>query len=189
MSERVDDIVRAAIEVFSTYGVQKSSMTDIARAAQVSRQTLYTHFRSRDDVFLAAAQALHDETLGRVRTAAAGDAPAVDRLVAMFVAKIATHVELVRTSPHGQQLLDEHTRLGGQLTAAADEEFRALVASVLRSEPRPRRRGLSMPKATALLCDLLLAAEVVALRRLDRWQRDVELLVRTAYDGVFDAPT
>lgn len=189
MSDRVDDIVRAAIEVFSTYGVQKSSMTDIAKAARVSRQTLYTHFRSRGDVFIAAAQALHDETLDRVRSAADTEAPAVDRLVAMFVAKIATHVELVRTSPHGQQLLDEHSRLGGQLMAAADEDFRSLVTAVIRSESRPRRRGLSVPKAAALMCDLLLAAEVVALRRLDRWQREVELLVRTAYDGVFDAPT
>lgn len=71
-------------------------------------------------------------------------------------------------------------------SAAADAEFRSLVAPVLQPEPRPPRRGLSMRKAAALLCDLLLAAETVALRGARHWQRDVELLVRTAYDGVFD---
>ena len=38
------------IEVFSNYGFRKTSMSDLAEAAGVSRQTLYNRFKSKEDI-------------------------------------------------------------------------------------------------------------------------------------------
>jgi len=47
-------IIDAAKRCMSRWGIQKSSMNDIAREAGVSRNTLYCHFTNRDDVVSAA---------------------------------------------------------------------------------------------------------------------------------------
>lgn len=47
-------IIEAAKRCVSRWGIQKSSMNDIAREAGVSRNTLYCHFSNRDEVVSAA---------------------------------------------------------------------------------------------------------------------------------------
>lgn len=42
-----ETIARAAVECFERYGVHRTSMTDVAEAGRVSRQTLYRLFDSR----------------------------------------------------------------------------------------------------------------------------------------------
>jgi AcrR family transcriptional regulator len=44
-------ILVAAQTVFLRYGYRKTSMDDVARAADVSRQGLYVHFASKEDLF------------------------------------------------------------------------------------------------------------------------------------------
>ena len=43
-------IVRAAEECFSRYGLVKTTMEDVAKAASISRATVYRHFGDRDDL-------------------------------------------------------------------------------------------------------------------------------------------
>jgi TetR/AcrR family transcriptional regulator, regulator of autoinduction and epiphytic fitness len=44
-------ILLAAQPVFFRYGFRKTSMDDVAKAADVSRQGLYVHFASKEDLF------------------------------------------------------------------------------------------------------------------------------------------
>ncbi|MFV2084058.1 TetR/AcrR family transcriptional regulator [Micromonospora sp. LOL_021] len=53
-STRRDTIADAAIDVFIRYGFRKTSMDDLARAADISRQGLYLHFKTKDELFVAA---------------------------------------------------------------------------------------------------------------------------------------
>ncbi|UZD89727.1 TetR/AcrR family transcriptional regulator [Cognatishimia activa] len=46
-------ILEAACEAFREYGYQKVSLNDIARAAEVSRQTIYIHFGDKETLFQA----------------------------------------------------------------------------------------------------------------------------------------
>ena len=46
-------ILKAAFEVFITYGFRKTSMDDIARAAGMSRPGLYQLFANKTDIFRA----------------------------------------------------------------------------------------------------------------------------------------
>ncbi|ROO62395.1 TetR family transcriptional regulator [Micromonospora sp. Llam0] len=57
-SARRDAIADAAVDVFIRYGFKKTSMDDLAKAANISRQGLYLHFRTKEALFVAAVERL-----------------------------------------------------------------------------------------------------------------------------------
>lgn len=61
--ERRISIIRAADEVFRNSGVADATMDDIARAAEVSKGTLYLYFENKDHLFLAVANQSLEELL------------------------------------------------------------------------------------------------------------------------------
>lgn len=66
--EKRDYILTAALTTFLRYGFKKTSMDDIAQAANITRQGLYFHFRNKGEIFAASIQkALQD----RMQAAAA----------------------------------------------------------------------------------------------------------------------
>ena len=82
---RRDHIIDVAIDLFCEHGFHATGVDTIMRAAKVSKKTLYNHFRSKDELILAALQ-LYD---GRFRNdfmkevEALADTPE-DRLLAVF---------------------------------------------------------------------------------------------------------
>lgn len=63
---REEEILDAAIHIFLRYGLRKTSMDEVARAAHLSRQGLYLHFSTKQALFHAAI----DQMINRVRAAA-----------------------------------------------------------------------------------------------------------------------
>lgn len=49
-------ILTAAIELFCNQGFPNTSMDEVAKKAGVSKQTVYAHFGSKDDLFVAAIE-------------------------------------------------------------------------------------------------------------------------------------
>jgi TetR/AcrR family transcriptional repressor of mexJK operon len=49
--EKSEAILEAAAHLFMTAGMERTSMDAIAAAAGVSKQTVYSHFQSKDDLF------------------------------------------------------------------------------------------------------------------------------------------
>lgn len=60
---RKEDILKAAITVFGRYGFKKTSVDDIAEAANISKQGLYLHFSSKQEIFTAALSKYLNESL------------------------------------------------------------------------------------------------------------------------------
>src|SRR3954465_1869312 len=60
-------LIDAALTVFMRYGFRKTSMEEVARAAQGSRQGLYLHFATKEDLFRAAVHAVLADSLAAVR--------------------------------------------------------------------------------------------------------------------------
>lgn len=58
MSETKIKLVEAATNMFSRYGVKRTSMAAIADEAGVSRQTLYATFSSKEDLLASAMQSV-----------------------------------------------------------------------------------------------------------------------------------
>jgi AcrR family transcriptional regulator len=61
-----DQLIAAAVEAAATHGIARLSMSDVARVAGVSRQTLYKHFPSKDALVTEAVLAQAQEMTAEV---------------------------------------------------------------------------------------------------------------------------
>lgn len=88
--------------LFAHYGFRKASMDDLARAAGVSRQTLYNRFGTKEAVRDWAVAGFAAELLerGRAELADAGR-PARDCLIAAFQRWTGDNIATLRSAPHG----------------------------------------------------------------------------------------
>jgi TetR/AcrR family transcriptional regulator len=135
--DRLDQILAAAYRSFTRHGVRRTTMEDIAREAGMSRPAVYQHVSGKQDAFRRLAQRLYDGALADARTAAATGGPLERRLYRVLETKLELTLRLVRDSPHAAELLDEGTRLTGDLVAAYTAELVEVVAAVLRDPLGP----------------------------------------------------
>ncbi len=60
-SSRQEEIILAATELFLQKGYRGTSIADIARQAQISKETFYVHFRNKEELFMECADRIfHD---------------------------------------------------------------------------------------------------------------------------------
>ncbi len=90
-----DRLLDAAVDVATTNGLTKLSVGDVAKRAGLSRQTLYKHFASKDDL---VAQAVLRETGAMVEQVVAA-ADAHDDPEDSLEAAIATMLRVARAHP------------------------------------------------------------------------------------------
>ncbi len=153
-------LLQAAMEEFSVHGFRRSSMESVARRAGVSRATLYTHWKGKEELFRALVRGLHEDHLAAMGAAASEHASGSleDRLVAVFEARFGQWVALTAVSPHAAELYDLHSRLCGDIARDSQERSERLLAGLLRDAVRRGEAdlaasGLSAPKAAAALFD------------------------------------
>lgn len=123
-STRADLIARAA-EVFGVKGYARTTIADIAAAANVSRASFYLYFTSKDDVFVAVASAVRDDFLAVHETGNIDedDPVALGRASsAAYLAAFTRHLDLLTVIEH---------------QAIADEVIAAIWSEI---RERPRRR-------------------------------------------------
>ena len=124
-------ILDAAMSQFSQYGFRKTSMEDIARQADVSRPSLYSYFSNKEEIFRSLSQALNEAALEAARTALTGGRGEMAIGARVEGALQAFNVALFRLldeSPHGRELMDENSRLCGDVAQAFYAKFQSLLA-------------------------------------------------------------
>ena len=103
---RVDDekrrrVFEGATKVFLAYGYNRTTMDDIAKAAEMSRPALYLLFRNKSDIYRAIAQTFFDAGAADAERALAGGGSFVERVTGMIDCGIVAHVAEIMASPHG----------------------------------------------------------------------------------------
>ena len=79
-AERRAQILDAAMRCFGDRGYHVATMDDLARAAGLSKGSLYWHFRSKEDLLLALFEAFSQEVLASFAELEAGEEPVLDGL-------------------------------------------------------------------------------------------------------------
>lgn len=59
-------IIRAAIRVFGRYGYHKSTVSQVARQADMGRGTLYWYYKSKEDIFRSIVQQFMSEATEKI---------------------------------------------------------------------------------------------------------------------------
>jgi AcrR family transcriptional regulator len=129
-------LLDAALTVFLRYGFRKTSMEEVARAAQVSRQALYLHFATKEELFAAAVQHYLAVGLEAAAQPLRDASLAVEaQLLAAFDAWFGRFVGLA--SGDMEDLHTASQALVGPLIAEYDEQFLERVTRALRGSGLP----------------------------------------------------
>ena len=80
--QRRNQIMEAALTVFSRLGFERASMDNIAKEAGVSKGALYLYYKSKDAIIAKLLQLLFDEALKQGRILAAGEGSVTEQLLA-----------------------------------------------------------------------------------------------------------
>jgi AcrR family transcriptional regulator len=132
-SAKPNAIVLAALELFTQYGYRKTSIDDIAQAAQVAKRTVYLHFESKAAVFLAILEYLGDQVRQRCAAAERAGGTAVDRLTGLLDAYFGMGFELFSKSEHMPELEETFSKLARARIGDLNTEYEERLARFLRS--------------------------------------------------------
>ena len=136
---RREQVLGAALLTFARYGYKKTSMEDVARAADISRPGLYFLFESKQKLFReAVTQALDADVEAARRSLTAPDRPLPERLIEAFdrwtgryLGPMAREVAVLReTHPEllGSVVVDYPRRFLEMVTAAVSADLPARSA-------------------------------------------------------------
>lgn len=135
---RRQELVEAAVAVFSAKGVSAASVDDIVRAAGVAKGTFYLYFATKDDAVNAVAAAMVEGVAARVEAAATdpNHAP-VERLLAFGAG-----VRNVGDEPYERELIEVfhrpenralHDRIGQQALVRLAPVIAAIIADGIQA--------------------------------------------------------
>jgi AcrR family transcriptional regulator len=151
-------ILRAALERFSHYGFRRTAMEDIAQQAGISRAAIYLHFRNKEEVFRALAREMHEKAIGAAEDAAGAPGAVAARIEQALAAKLGAFFEIVHATAHARELLDENSRLCGDISAEFRDRHLKLLRGLIdagsrRGELALGPAGLSPSAAAEMLLD------------------------------------
>ena len=155
-SAKPNAIVLAALELFTRYGYRKTSIDDLAQAAQVAKRTVYLHFQNKAAVFLAILEYLGGQVRQRcIAAERMGGAP-VDRLTGLLDAYFGMAFELFGKSAHMPELEETFSKLARARIGNLNTEYEARLARFLRSLERTGEigappRGLTVEQLVHIL--------------------------------------
>jgi AcrR family transcriptional regulator len=186
-------ILDAAILVFRRQGFRRSSIEQAAEAAGLTRQALYHHFKSKEELFRAVIERLHEDALA-AEIAAAGAAEKAggslaDILVASVSAKLGKLAASLDGSPHVEELFSEHLVQARDLYQKYSAAYAELVAGTIARVCR--KQGLVL-NASMTPHELARCVEMAvngtksaypALQPADAFLKDLEIMLRTLIAG------
>jgi AcrR family transcriptional regulator len=150
-------ILEAALDTFVRFGFRKTSMEEVARAAGLSRQGLYLHYPTKEELFRAAVAHLLESGHAAVAGHLGGAGTLEEKLVGAFDAWVGRFVGMLGANV--ADLYEATQQLVGSMLAEHDEVFSASVAKVVRSS------GLSAAYKAAGLSARQLADTLYATAR------------------------
>jgi len=149
-------ILDGAMKVFLAYGFARTTMDDIARAADMSRPALYLLFKNKTEIYRAIAMMLMSRSIEQAKTALAGEGDFAERMMRAIDAALISMTSAVAASPHGAELLDMKSSLA-DLVGCWRSGLVERITETVRSEAGRNGVDLATKGLSArLLADMLL---------------------------------
>jgi len=156
-------ILEGAMKTFLAYGYERTTMDDIAKAAEMSRPALYLIFRNKSEIYLAIGSMLLGRSLEQASALLSRPGPLADRMMQAFEAAIFSMIEAIQQSPHGADILDMKNAFAAELMETWRGGLVDLVTGAIETEAgRTRVRlddGLTARDLAMLACDAIEGAK------------------------------
>ena len=166
MSPREQEIIGAAINVISRYGVRRTTMADIAAETGISRQTLYASFKNKDEVLVAVVRAFSAKKLETIVDAWSRLETVEEKIDAFFAVRIVPYFDQMRAMPDSGDLIGGFNAEGkAEIKKAEDEKAKALSSMFVPFEKALHQHGTT---ARALAGLIVSAADSFIFTARDR---------------------
>ena len=179
--ERIEQVRRAAVDVFGRHGFRGTSMAMIAEAVGVSRPALYQWFDDRQDVFRAAMEFMLDQAADAAVASLRDSDGLVDALAGWLRHGFADGYSRLADSPYGEELLEAHHTFTVDVAARASARMRSALEGFLRDHPDLEAADVDAALELLLMAPAGLKADQPTpahyRRRLDRLAEAVTALL------------
>lgn len=192
MSSR-NRILEAAMTVFRRHGFRRSSIEETAEAAGLTRQALYHHFKSKEALFRAVIERVHDRALADGAAAAArAEAEGkglADIVVAQVTARLKAFIACFDGSPHVEELFSEHLLQARNLyqhyAALHDAQVAETIARAVKREKISLAPGMTAAKLARYVELAVNGAKSAhpSMQPAGAFLRDAEDMLRTLIAG------
>src|SRR5712671_3367685 len=186
-------ILEAAMRVFRRHGFRRSSIEQAAEAAGLTRQALYHHFKSKEALFRAVIEQLHENALAAEIAAADAEEKAGGSLADILVAEVTGRLRQIIASfdgsPHIEELFSEHLVQARDLYQRyAGLYGKQLVATIERTCRRQRlvlARGMTARELARYIEMAINGTKSMhpAMQPADAYLGDLEIMLRTLVAG------
>jgi len=187
-----DRILDAAMLVFRRQGFRRSSIEQAAEAAGLTRQALYHHFKSKEALFRAVIERLHENALAA--EIAAGEAAEkaggslAEILIAEITARIRELIAPLEGSPHIEELFSEHLLQARDLYQKYAARYAEQLAATIQRACRRQNLVLKDMTAPEFARCIEMAfngtkSAYPSMQPADAFLRDFSVMVRTLVAG------
>ncbi|MGY8664322.1 helix-turn-helix domain-containing protein [Bradyrhizobium sp. UFLA05-109] len=186
-------ILDATMLVFRRHGFRRSSIEQVAEAAGLTRQALYHHFESKEALFRAVIERVHQTAIAAeeaaISEAEKADCGFADVLVAGMTARMRAMIASFDGSPHIEELYSEHLvharDLYQKYAALYADRLVATIARIVRKQKLALPQGLSATEF-ARLVEMAVhgsKSQHPAMQPVDAFLKDMAMMVRTLCAG------
>src|SRR6266478_9664312 len=153
-SARQTHVLEIALTVFVRHGFRKTSIEDIAKAAGISRQGIYLHFKNKDEIFSAAIQKALDDGLQAANKIFDDDRLMLEeKLFKALDEWFGRHVGLLH--PEASDLAAQCERVLGDAVEKSSATFQEKLEKVILASSAKKTKGAN--KRAATVADMLCA--------------------------------
>ncbi|MFJ5265612.1 TetR/AcrR family transcriptional regulator [Streptomyces sp. NPDC088387] len=135
-----DLLLAAGFDAFARHGFRRTTMSDIAQAAGLSRPALYLRVTGKEEVLRLVGAALLANSVEKARSAADGEGGVAERLTAALDAKLDLTLGLAERSEHALELLEEYARVAAEDAAQYEATMRTIAEQILADTGAPPRQ-------------------------------------------------
>jgi TetR/AcrR family acrAB operon transcriptional repressor len=188
-----DRILDAAMLVFRRHGFRRSSIEQTAEAAGLTRQALYHHFGSKEALFRAVIERVHENALAAEIAAVGTQEKAglglADILVAGLIARLKQFIASFEGSPHVEELFSEHLLQARDLyqnyAARYGAQGAATIERFCRQQKRALVRGMTPQKLSRCIEMAINGAKSAhpGMQPASAFLADLGIMVRTLVTG------
>ena len=187
-----DRILDAAMLVFRRQGFRRSSIEQAAEAAGLTRQALYHHFKSKEALFRAVIEQLHESALSA--EIAAGEAAEkagkdlADTLIAGITARLRQLIAPLESSPHVEELFSQHLLQARDIYQRYAAHYADQLTATIERVCRRQHLVLKDMKARDFARCIEMAfngtkSAYPAMQPADAFLRDLSIMIRTLVAG------
>lgn len=189
----IQAIIDAAKKLIQQFGVNKTTMEDIAKVAGKGKSTLYYYFKSKDEIFDEVIKQEMDDFFSQVKTAVDQEVDAQMKLKTYIIAKIKALNDKIEMFKNAIELQPSTLTMNGffaKLREKYDVAELELISSILRLGVKDKLFVIPDEETISMLSDLLVTCirgiemDIVNKNKFTSLESKADLLVGIMTKGL-----